>query len=110
MAVTNHERVGKVLDLLKAGLGPFVEREITGAIEAGRLDAHKLKSYVEDPKLADKPVSEWDTAGLLRIMQETWNDVFRRILGPVEQGLVGEMRGHRSQESKKFSTTLSNSC
>ena len=27
MAITNHERVGKALDLLKAGLGPFIERE-----------------------------------------------------------------------------------
>gem|GEM_PF-6092807 len=27
MAATNHERVGKALDLLRAGLGPFVERE-----------------------------------------------------------------------------------
>ena len=25
MAITNHERVGKALDLLKAGLGPFVD-------------------------------------------------------------------------------------
>jgi hypothetical protein len=28
MAVTNHERVGKALDLLKDGLVPFVEREL----------------------------------------------------------------------------------
>ena len=27
MATTNHERVGKALELLKAGLAPFVERE-----------------------------------------------------------------------------------
>ena len=27
MAITNHERVGKALELLKAGLTPFVERE-----------------------------------------------------------------------------------
>jgi len=27
MAVTNHERIGKALELLKNGLGPFVERE-----------------------------------------------------------------------------------
>ena len=27
MAITNHERVGKAMDLLKQGLGPFVERE-----------------------------------------------------------------------------------
>jgi len=25
MATTNHERVGKALELLKGGLGPFVE-------------------------------------------------------------------------------------
>ena len=27
MAITNHERVGKMLDLLRSGLGPFAERE-----------------------------------------------------------------------------------
>jgi len=27
MAITNNERVGKALDLLKAGLAPFMERE-----------------------------------------------------------------------------------
>ena len=28
MAVSNHERVGKALDLSKEGLRPFVEREL----------------------------------------------------------------------------------
>jgi hypothetical protein len=28
MAISNHERVGKGLELLKAGLAPFVEREL----------------------------------------------------------------------------------
>jgi len=28
MAITNHERVGKALEFLKSGLGPFVEREM----------------------------------------------------------------------------------
>ena len=27
MAITNYERVGKAMELLKAGLAPFVERE-----------------------------------------------------------------------------------
>ena len=39
MAITNHERVGKALDLLKAGLGPFVEREVQeryGVAKIGR--------------------------------------------------------------------------
>ena len=28
MAITNHERVGKALDLLKDGVTPFLEREL----------------------------------------------------------------------------------
>ena len=39
MATTNHERVGKALELLKAGLGPFVDREIQTAVKAQRIDA-----------------------------------------------------------------------
>ena len=97
MAITNHERVGKALDLLKSGLGPFVQREVQGAIESGRQDAHKLRRYAEDPLLANRPIPEWDVAGLLKLMWETWNDVFRTILGPAERGFVGELRGHRNR-------------
>ena len=97
MAITNHERVGKALDLLKAGLGPFVDREVKGALESRRLDAFKLRDYAEDPVLANKPTSEWDVAGLLRLMWATWNEVFRTILGPAERSLVSELRGHRNK-------------
>ena len=97
MAITNHERVGKALDLLKAGLGPFVDREVKGALASRRLDAFKLRDYADDPVLANKPRTEWDVAGLLKLMWETWNDVFRTILGPAERSLVGELRGHRNK-------------
>ena len=97
MAITNHERVGKALDLLKAGLGPFVEREIKVAIEARKIGANDLKSYIEDPILADKPVNEWDSAALLKFMSEKWKNVFHRILGPAGRSLVGEMRDHRNK-------------
>ena len=97
MAITNLERVGKTLDLLKAGLGPFVDREVKGALESRRLDAFKLRDYAEDPVLANKPRTEWDVAGLLKLMWETWNDVFRTILGPAERSLVSELRGHRNK-------------
>ena len=68
MAITNHERVGKSLELLKAGLGPFVEREVKDALASRRLDAFKLRDYGEDRTLASKPTSEWDVAGLLKLM------------------------------------------
>ncbi len=94
MAISNHERVGKALDLLKAGLAPFVNREITSAMKSKRLNAHKLQDYAEDPRLAQKPITNWDVAGLLKLMWDTWNDVFRKVLGPAERSLVGELHGH----------------
>ena len=96
MATTNYERVGKAMDLLKEGLGPFVQREVKNA-ESARPGGWKLHHHVNDPMLADKPVSQWDAAALLKLMWDTWNDVFRHILGPAERGFVGELRGHRNK-------------
>ena len=42
-------------------------------------------------------MTEWDVAGLLKLMWETWNDVFRPILGPAERSFVGELRGYRNR-------------
>ncbi len=39
MAITNHERVGKGLELLKAGLVPFVEREFRSLHKERALEA-----------------------------------------------------------------------
>ncbi len=35
MAITNHERIGKAMEWLRAGLAPFVEREVQAAVKAG---------------------------------------------------------------------------
>ena len=37
MAITNHERVGKALELLKAGLAPFVDREFKSIYKDGAM-------------------------------------------------------------------------
>ena len=97
MAITNHERVGKAMELLKEGLGPFVQREAMGTIEPGKQDAQALRDYVDDSALRNKPITEWDVAALLKLMWETWNMVFRNILGPAERSLVAELRGHRNR-------------
>ena len=97
MAITNHERVGKALELLKAGLGPFVGREIKSAIEAKGLTLDKVRSYAEDPLLGKKPIEEWDASGLLKLMWDTWNDVFRKTLGFPERSLVSEIRDWRNK-------------
>ena len=96
MATTNHERVGKALELLKAGFGPFVDREIQTAVRAQRIDAATLRRFVDDPLIGDKPATDWDVAALLKLMWETWNDVFRAVLGRAERNFVSELRDHRN--------------
>ena len=95
MAVTNHERVGKGLELLRAGLEPFVERELKRAVHAGDVDEYRLRQILSDPGPRRRP-SDSDVQVLLRVMWDTWNDVFREILGHAERSLVSELREHRN--------------
>jgi predicted AAA+ superfamily ATPase len=96
MAITNHERVGKAMELLKAGLAPFVERELRSVYKEGF--AKQVAGYVgEDRQNAGKPLTQWDAAALMKLMWEAWNDVFRRTLGPAERSLVNELRNHRNK-------------
>ena len=97
MAITNHERVGKGLELLKSGLGPFVEREVVAAAKSKAVNMDSIRRFVEDPNLADKSINEWDAAAQLKLMWETWNDVFRKILGHTERSLVSEIRDWRNK-------------
>src|SRR3989441_97085 len=96
MAITNHERVGKALELLKSGLGPFVEREFKNAYR-DRAAAEVGRFMSEDRLNARRPVAEWDVAALLKLMWESWNDVFRKTLGPAERSLLSELRDHRNK-------------
>jgi len=77
MAITNHERVGKALELLKAGLGPFVERELKARYGDGW--AFEAKEVLSDTRLgAGKDDSLHDVAALLVIM-----DRKRKLVGHV---------------------------
>ena len=96
MAISNHERVGKALELLKGGLGPFVERELKSSYQ-GKAQAEACRLVGEDRLNAKNPIAAWDAAALLKLMWEAWNDIFRRTLGPAERSLVQELRDHRNK-------------
>lgn len=96
MAITNYERVGKALELLKTGLGPFVEREFKSVFQ-DKAQAHAVMLAGDDRLLAGQPVAEWDSAALLKLMWEGWNDVFRKTLGHAERSLVSELRDMRNR-------------
>src|SRR6516165_1299794 len=96
MAINNHERVGKAMEFLKDGLGPFVEREFKNVFK-DRSSSAAARYVEEDRNLARRPVSDWDAAGLLKLMWEAWNDVFRHTLGQAERSLVSELRDLRNK-------------
>ena len=97
MATTNHDRVSKAMELLRDGLAPFVQREVTAKVQADAVRMDAIRRFAEDPQLADKPIGEWDAAALLKLMWDTWNDVFRDTLGFTERSLVSELRDWRNK-------------
>lgn len=96
MAMTNHERVGKALELLKRGLGPFVQHEFTNIYkDNAAIEASKFIG--EDRMNAKKQMMEWDVSALLKLMWESWHNVFRQTLGRSDRSLVSELRDHRNK-------------
>ncbi len=96
MAITNQERVGKAMDLLRAGLAPFVDREFKSVHKTQAL-SEALRYMGDDRQLAKKPIADWDVAALLKLMWEAWNEVFGKTLGRAERSLVQELRDWRNK-------------
>src|SRR5579884_2463438 len=104
MAITNHERVGKALDLVKEGLGPYVQREFQSLYGATAIV--KATEYALDDRInSSRPLSDWDAGALLKLMWDAWNVVFRQTLGHAERNLVSELRTIRNNwaHQKQFS-------
>ncbi len=106
MAVSNHERVGKALDLLKTGLRPYFEREMRAALGDKWLD-DAANAFRDGwlPRDAKGAVN-WDSHALLAVMAGQWNAVFSKKLGKAERNLVEELRNTRNDwaHQKPFST------
>ncbi|MGH8642875.1 MAG: Swt1 family HEPN domain-containing protein [Burkholderiales bacterium] len=96
MAITNQERIGKAMELLRAGLAPFVEREFKSQHQAQATDA--ARRYLGDDRtVGKKPLADWDVAALLKLTWEAWNEVFGKTLGRAERSLVQELRDWRNK-------------
>src|SRR2546422_11100791 len=98
MALSNHERVGKALELLKDGLRPFVEREMKA--QHKQLWFEQAKAAVSDSQanlFGTENNPRWDAAATLAVMWNQWNLVFRKTLGQAERTLVSELRDVRNR-------------
>jgi predicted AAA+ superfamily ATPase len=96
MALTNHERVGKALELLRTGLSPFVERELKAKL--GKDWAFEAREALSDTRLAaGKGEPLGDVAAQLVVMDRKWGEVFRLVLGKAERSLVNELIAVRNR-------------
>lgn len=94
---SNHERITKGLDLLTAGLFPYVEREMKAVYADRWLDAAR-ESFRRGrgPNIPADQALKWDAHALLTVMWDQWNSVFRNKLGFRERSLVSELREYRN--------------
>jgi hypothetical protein len=98
MALSNHERVGKALELLKDGLAPFVERELK-AQDAQGLAGEGPPVGARRPRCCSRTttIPEWDAASLLAVMWEPGTTCSARPSAMRERSLVSELRDVRNK-------------
>jgi predicted AAA+ superfamily ATPase len=98
MAITNYDRVGKAMELLKDGLVPFVERELKAQYAQQWIEEAKTSVSDTQAKLfitQDQP--QWDIASILSVIWNKWELVFRKTLGRAERSIVSELREVRNK-------------
>ena len=98
MAISNRERVGKALDLLCAGLAPFVERELK-VVHGDKWEEIAREGQPPERGKPKKKTAKLhlDTQALLAVMWNQWNTVFNRTLGMAERSIVSELRDVRNK-------------
>lgn len=102
MALSNYDRVGKGLELLRDGLVPFAERELES--KYGDDWRSKLAAKPRYPDIRED--APWDIHALLVVIWNEWQAVFGKTLGHFERALVSELRDVRNKwaHQEQFST------
>ena len=106
MAASNHERVGRALELLREGLRPFVEREFE-ARYADQWPVQVLQALRQERDWEGRNSEpNLDAHALLVLIWNRWEEVFRSVLGRAERSLVSELRDARNRwaHQEAFST------
>jgi predicted AAA+ superfamily ATPase len=106
MAKSNRQRVDDVLQLVGLGLRPFVEGELSriypGDDWAGDAAARGNWSH---EKAGKKPNPD-DEDFLCWVVINHWQNVFRKVLGPIERGYITELREARGRFAHREGFTM----
>ncbi|MGD9890632.1 MAG: Swt1 family HEPN domain-containing protein [Dehalococcoidia bacterium] len=98
MATTNRDRVGQAMDLLKAGLTPYVVREMQAANGRGWFTQVQQVLAGRRSQAANyRTPDDLDVQALLDLMRDRWSEVFARQLGNFERNLVHELSSIRNR-------------
>lgn len=101
MAMSNHERVGKALTLLRDGIRDPLEKLWKANFGDGWVEAVNGRLY--HPDQAPDPD---DLAFLLKGMDATWGEFFKQVFGKAERSYVILLREARNDwaHNRKFSS------
>ncbi|WP_437203294.1 Swt1 family HEPN domain-containing protein [Planctomicrobium sp. SH664] len=90
------ERVSTAMDLLTAGLTPYVETKLRSALQDNWTKA-VVSAFRDDRNRVNGDKVDWDAQALLTVMWDQWNAIFRDDLGHFERSLVSELREVRNR-------------
>lgn len=103
MALSNKERVGRVLDLLRLGALPFVLREYRMTYRNrwlqeidNALSSNAFSLPREILESVDSLMQSLDIHNVLNLMLRNWHDVFQAKLGHVGRSYVSELFNARN--------------
>lgn len=105
MAISNIERVGKGLGILKSGLSPYIQQELKSVYKERwwisgvetLLDGAIGREGLSSSGTPEERFDRLDIQALLVIMWENWNNVFREQLGHTGRSYVSELREVRNR-------------
>ena len=98
MALSNREKVDKLLGYLRAGLAPWVEQKMVERHGGdAKIKALALVTFESSRSLANKPMGDWDLTGLFGILLGGWQDLFGLHLGHGERSWVFELKEVRNK-------------
>lgn len=96
LALNNRDRVGRGLDLLASGLGPFVDARMASAPAGGSDWMTALATREQSRYRGRHRLSLCDCGFLLQVVTEEWG-AFRDHLSRIERGFATELRDTRNR-------------
>jgi len=115
MTTKNIDRIGKGLNILRAGLGPYVKRQLKAiykddwwktGVEPHLRGTVGLEAKGRKPTSDDERFAALDIQALLTILNNVWGEVFQADLGQAGRSYVNELKDVRNKWAHQNPFTL----